>query len=98
MLEIDGELYPETIALGGNNGEELAFELMDVVPLRGEKYYVLLPQESEESEPETVILKLKSGSGEEAELTGLESQTLLDEVYELFIKRVSAQDNADDIE
>ena len=97
MLEIDGINYQETIALCGQDGEELIFELLDVVPLRDEKYYVLIPTSDEAQEPETVILKLDEGDdGEEAELVGLSSQALLDEVYELFVSRMQIDDDADE--
>lgn len=97
MLEIDGINYQETIALCGHDGEELMFELLDVVPLRGDKYYVLMPCDDETQEPETVILKLERGDdGEETELCGLSSQTLLDEVYELFVSRMREDDDANE--
>ena len=58
-MEIDQN---DLIALEDRDGNELAYEIMDVVPFLGKEYAVLFPVDDESDEPELVILELMAGA------------------------------------
>lgn len=61
-MEIDQN---DLIALEDRDGNELAYEIMDVVPFLGKEYAVLFPVDDESDEPELVILELMAGADDE---------------------------------
>ena len=82
-MEIDQN---DLIALEDRDGNELAYEIMDVVPFLGKEYAVLFPVDDESDEPELVILELMAGADdEEEELRG--DPNVLDAVFKLFLER-----------
>lgn len=84
-MEIDQN---DLIALEDSQGNELAYEIMDVVPFLGKEYAVLFPVDDESDEPELVILELMAGADdEEEELRGVDDPNVLDTVFKLFLER-----------
>lgn len=84
-MEIDQN---DLIALEDRDGNELAYEIMDVVPFLGKEYAVLFPVDDESDEPELVILELMAGADdEEEELCGVDDPNVLDAVFKLFLER-----------
>ena len=84
-MEIDQN---DLIALEDRDGNELAYEIMDVVPFLGKEYAVLFPVDDESDEPELVILELMAGADdEEEELRGVDDANVLDAVFKLFLER-----------
>ena len=84
-MEIDQN---DLIALEDRDGNELAYEIMDVVPFLGKEYAVLFPVDDESDEPELVILELMAGANdEEEELRGVDDANVLDAVFKLFRER-----------
>ena len=84
-MEIDQN---DLIALEDRDGNELAYEIMDVVPFLGKEYAVLFPVDDESDEPELVILELMAGANdEEEELRGVDDANVLDAVFNLFLER-----------
>ena len=82
-MEIDQN---DLIALEDRDGNELAYEIMDVVPFLGKEYAVLFPVDDESDEP--VILELMAGADdEEEELRGVDDPNVLDAVFKLFLER-----------
>lgn len=78
----------DLIALEDSDGNELAYEIMDVVPYLGKEYAVLFPVDDESDEPELVILELMAGpDDEEEELRGVDDASTLDKVFQLFLER-----------
>lgn len=78
----------DLIALEDSDGNELAYEIMDVVPYLGKEYAVLFPVDDESDEPELVILELMAGpDDEEEELRGVDDAATLEEVFQLFLER-----------
>ena len=73
-MEIDQN---DLIALEDSQGNELAYEIMDVVPFLGKEYAVLFPVDDESDEPELVILELR----------GVDDANVLDAVFKLFLER-----------
>ena len=84
-MEIDQN---DLIALEDGDGNELAYEIMDVVPFLGKEYAVLFPVDDESDKPELVILELMAGADdEEEELRGVDDPNVLDAVFQLFLER-----------
>ena len=84
-MEIDQN---DLIALEDRDGNELAYEIMDVVPFLGKEYAVLFPVDDESDEPELVILELMAGADdEEEELRGVDDPNVLDAVFKLVLDR-----------
>ena len=84
-MEIDQN---DLIALEDRDGNELAYEIMDVVPFLGKEYAVLFTVDDESDEPEHVILELMAGADdEEEELRGVDDPNVLDAVFKLFLER-----------
>lgn len=84
-MEIDTN---DLIALEDRDGNELAYEIMDVVPFLGKEYAVLFPVDDESDEPELVILELMAGADDEdEELHGVDDPNVLDAVFKLFLER-----------
>lgn len=81
------EVNNDFIALEDEQGNELAFEMIDVVAYEGKEYAVLLPLDDESDEPELVILELMDGNSDEDELRGVEDQATLEAVFALFLER-----------
>ena len=78
----------DLIALEDSQGNELAYEILDVVPFLGKEYAVLFPVDDESDEPELVILELMSGADDEdEELHGVDDADILDAVFKLFLER-----------
>jgi len=82
-MEIDQN---DLIALEDRDGNELAYEIMDVVPFLGKEYAVLFPVDDESDEPELVILELMAGADDE-EVRGVDDANVLDAVFKLFLER-----------
>ncbi len=82
------------VTLVANDGDELDFELVDVVPYEGAEYAVLLPTDDVDAEAVILLLVPASGNDEEfaddEELRGIDDPVLLDAVYREFVKRQSS--------
>lgn len=74
------------ITLTDDNGEEVSFEVLDVIDYKEREFAVLLP--FEDTEDEVVILEVIPGEEEETdEFVSVEDDGLLNEVFEEFLKR-----------
>ncbi len=88
---LQGESLDNQILLTDENGEEVAFEFLDLVPYQGQEYAVLLPaaDADDESVCEVVIL-LVEGNPENPDLTSfvsVQDVELLNAVYDVFKER-----------
>ena len=83
------EQYVDTITLTDQDGSEIEFEVLDVVPYEGREYAVLLPVDDESDQPEAVILELFAAEEEDQEdvLQGVDDQAILEAVFALFLQR-----------
>ncbi len=79
MLE---EYEPQIIVLEDNEGNEVEFELLDVVDYEGEEYIVLI--ENDEDAQDVVILKIESVDDETENYVGIDDEELLSNVFETF--------------
>ena len=77
------EVYePEIVVLQDNEGNELEFELLDVVEYEGEEYIVLI--ENDEQAQDVTILKIESIDDETEEYFGIDDEEILTNVFEVF--------------
>ena len=83
------EDYADTITLTDQDGSEVEFEVLDVVPYDNREYAVLLPADDDSDQPEVVILELFAAQDEDAEdvLQGVEDEEILEAVFKLFLQR-----------
>ena len=83
------EAYENVVTLTDEEGNEVDFEVLDVVPYEGGDYAVLLPVDDDSGQPEAVILELLPGEdgSEEDVLQGVEEEAVLDAVFALFMER-----------
>lgn len=76
------EYEPEIITLEDNEGNEVEFELLDVVEFEGDEYIVLI--ENDEEAQDVVILKIESVDDETENYVGIDDEELLANVFETF--------------
>ena len=75
------EYEPEMVSLFDEDGNEIEFELLDVIDYEGESYAVMLPPDDNE----VVIMLLEEGETEEDDtLLTVTDEKILDEVYAIF--------------
>ena len=78
-----GEVYePEIVLLQDNEGNEVEFELLDVVEYEGEEYIILI--ENDEEAQDVTILKIESIDDETEEYFGIDDEEVLTNVFEIF--------------
>ncbi len=77
------EVYqPQIVVLEDNEGNEVEFELLDVVEYEGEEYIVLI--ENDEEAQDVTILKIESIDDETEEYFGIDDEELLQNIFEVF--------------
>lgn len=84
-LEMDDE-NENFITLTDDNGEDVSFEVLDVIDYKEREFAVLLP--FEDTDDEVVILEVIAGEDEETdEFISVDDDALVEEVFEEFLKR-----------
>lgn len=80
-------MEPDIIVLTDENGADVRFELVDIVPYRGADYAVLLPAD-EDAEMFT-ILRSEQDADDPADclLIGIDDQKTVDAVFSVFQQR-----------
>ncbi len=76
------EYQPELVTLVDDEGNEVEFELLDVVDYEGEEFVVLI--ENNEEAQDVVILKIESVDDETENYIGIDDEELLSNVFETF--------------
>ena len=71
------------LTLTDENGEETEFEYLDCIEYEGKEYLVLLPMEDDQ----IVILEVEPVDEENENYIAVESEEVLDAVYEIFKER-----------
>lgn len=89
MSDQEREEMNSIISLTDEQGNEVQFELLDVVPYNGNEYIAIVPAEEEDEEGDMVQLYriVPDENGETETYVGLESEEELDAVYSEFQKR-----------
>ena len=83
--EILNEEEQNILTLTDENGNETAFEYLDVIEYKGEEYLILMP--AEEESDEIVILLIEPVDEETENYLAVENEATLEAVYELFKER-----------
>lgn len=73
------------IELTDDNGNTFYFEFLDLISYRSREYVVLLPED--ENADEMVILQVESLSDDSENYISVESQQILDDVFQIFKER-----------
>lgn len=73
------------IILNDDNGNEVEFEFLDLIPYRGNEYVVLLPVSDEADE--VVILQLEEADDETESYISVDNELTLQAVFEIFKER-----------
>ena len=84
-LENLQEEETSTLVLTDENGEDITFEYLDCIEDEGNEYLVLLPAEEEANE--IVILQIEPVDEENENYLAVESEDVLDAVYDIFKER-----------
>ena len=94
MEGLDEEL-DNIIILNDEEGNELQFEIIDLIQIDGEEYVVLLPTAGEEDEEgEVVILKVEyTDSEDEESYVSVDDQEVLNKVFEIFKEKFKDEFN-----
>ena len=83
--EENGEELDNIIILNDENGNEIEFEFLDLIPFEGEEYVVLLPNDEDDEAGEAVILKLEDTDSEDEEsYVSVDDEEVLQKVFEIF--------------
>ena len=83
--EILMEEEESILTLTDENGEEMDFEYLDCIEYQGSEYLVLMPADDESNE--IVILQIQPVDEENENYIAVESEEILDAVYEIFKER-----------
>ncbi len=94
-MDENNEELDNIVILNDEEGNELKFELLDIIEYEDEQYIVLLPSEEDENEEtnenagEVLILKLDDTEDEsdEESYVGVEDEETLNKVFEIFKDR-----------
>lgn len=82
------------IILNDDEGSEVEFEFLDLIPYRSKEYVVLLP--TSEDADEVVILQLEEADDETESYISVDNELTLQAVFEIFKER--AKDTFDFID
>lgn len=90
----------DIVILVDENGEEVEFEHIDTIEMKGNEYVVLAPLEEEDSdeqdEEEVVILKIEHNENGEDSFVTIEDDDELDDVFEEFQARMEEEFGSDE--
>ena len=83
----------DLVTLTDDDGEEYDLEHLDTLEYEGVTYMAFIPADTpdDQTEVEFIILKAEEEDGEEI-LSTLESDEEMEMIYELFIKRMSEEE------
>ncbi|MGI5958578.1 MAG: DUF1292 domain-containing protein [Massiliimalia sp.] len=93
-MELDWDLTPEIYTLVDEEGNEQAFELLDVLEIEDNRYFALLPyyensQEALESDCDLVVLKSEM-DGEEELMVPIEDDAEYEKVASVFLEKLAS--------
>jgi uncharacterized protein YrzB (UPF0473 family) len=95
------EFGPDFISLTDEDGNEFELEFVDSLEYKGQVYMAFFPADTEESESEKeeedglIILKVIQEDGEE-QLSTLDSEEELEEVYDQFMENIFQEEDEED--
>lgn len=93
------EYGPDFVSVTDEDGNEFELEHVDTIEYNGQIYMAFFPADTgeEENEEDTglIILKVVDVDGEE-QLSTLDSEEELEEVYDQFMEQLFAEEDSDD--
>lgn len=93
-MEKNNEMDEENdnfITLTDDNGEDVSFEVLDVIDYKEREFAVLLP--FEDTDDEVVILEIIPSEDEESdEFISVDDDALIEEVFAIFLERAEDED------
>ena len=98
---MDEENLSNEVVLNDENGNEVRFEVLDIIELDSEQYAILLPiEEDDENEGEVVILKIEDNGEDSDEETyvSVDDEETLNKVFQLFKEEFKDEFNFTDDE
>ena len=92
--EENGEELDNIIVLNDEDGNEIEFEFLDLIPYEGEEYVVLLPNDEDDDAGQVVILKLEDTDSEDEEsYVSVDDEDVLQSVFEIFKEKFKDEFN-----
>ncbi len=90
----------DTLTLSDEEGNEIEFELMDVIEYDGNEYAILLPMESEDNDgvDEVVILLVESETEDEQFFAAVEDREVELAVFNIFKEKYKDEINFVDVD
>lgn len=90
----------DTLTLSDEEGNEIEFELMDVIEYDGNEYAILLPMESENNDgvDEVVILLVESETEDEQFFAAVEDREVELAVFNIFKEKYKDEINFVDVD
>ena len=86
--EMDNIVY-----LSDEEGNEVAFEFIDLIEYEGNQYVVLLPTDEDEEADEVVILKLEEINDDQESYVSVDDEATLQAVFQIFKDKFSDEFN-----
>lgn len=85
MEELNMEELESIVTLTDENGNDVAFEYLDLIEYQGDEYVVLLPVEGNEDD-EVIILKVEPipGSEDEESYVSVDDEETLFAIFDIF--------------
>ncbi|MFA5342167.1 MAG: DUF1292 domain-containing protein [Clostridia bacterium] len=86
----------DIIVMEDENGNPVEMVVLEMLEYK-EKTYVLM-QTVDESDEDSYIFEYEEENDEDAILTPIEDEKLLDEIFELFVKKMDSEEDAEEEE
>ena len=98
MSENNNELFDEEeldniVYLSDENGNEVAFEFLDLIEYQGDEYVVLLPTDEDDDAGEVVILKVEEIGDDQESYVSVDDDETLQAVFQVFKDKFSDEFN-----
>jgi len=98
---MDEEYMPDLVSVIDEEGKEHIFEELDRIETDDAQYVALAPlpedpseeDEGEEESVEFIVLRVIQGKGEEVTLEPIEDEEEYDEIGQIFLDRLTADEN-----
>ncbi len=98
MSENNNEMFDEEeldniVYLSDENGNEVAFEFLDLIEYQGDEYVVLLPTDEDDDAGEVVILKVEEIGDDQESYVSVDDDETLQAVFQVFKDKFSDEFN-----
>ena len=91
-MDMENEMLDNMIRLNDEDGNEILFELLDLIEYDNQEYVVLLPA-GDDGGDEVVILRLEEVDDETEAYNSVEDEDILNAVFEIFKEKFKDEFN-----